>query len=55
MTLTKPYAGVFAVAPTPFAENGDLDLEGQRRVLDCMIDRVSMASASWRIIPSSSS
>jgi hypothetical protein len=26
MALTKPYAGVFPVAPTPFAENGDLDL-----------------------------
>ena len=39
MALTKPYAGVFPVAPTPFAENGDLDLEGQRRVLDCMIDQ----------------
>jgi len=27
------------VAPTPFAANGDVDLEGQRRVLDCMIDQ----------------
>jgi 2-keto-3-deoxy-L-arabinonate dehydratase len=34
-----PYAGVFPVAPTVFAENGDLDLPGQRRVLDCMIDQ----------------
>jgi dihydrodipicolinate synthase/N-acetylneuraminate lyase len=31
--------GVFPIAPTPFTENGDLDLEGQRRVLDCMIDQ----------------
>jgi dihydrodipicolinate synthase/N-acetylneuraminate lyase len=30
---------VFPVAPTPFTETGDLDLEGQRRVLDCMIDQ----------------
>jgi Dihydrodipicolinate synthetase family len=36
---TGPYAGVFPIAPTPFLENGDLDLEGQRRVVDCMIDQ----------------
>ena len=36
---TRPYAGIFPVAPTPFSEAGDLDLEGQRRVLDCMIDQ----------------
>ena len=35
----RPCTGVFPVAPTPFLENGDLDLEGQRRVLDCMIDQ----------------
>jgi 2-keto-3-deoxy-L-arabinonate dehydratase len=35
----RPYKGVFPVAPTPFTETGDLDLEGQRRVLDCMIDQ----------------
>jgi dihydrodipicolinate synthase/N-acetylneuraminate lyase len=35
----RPYTGVFPVAPTPFLENGDLDLEGMRRVLDCMIDQ----------------
>lgn len=34
-----PFAGVFPVAPTPFLENGDLDLDGQRRVLDCMVDQ----------------
>jgi 2-keto-3-deoxy-L-arabinonate dehydratase len=32
-------AGVFPIAPTPFNEQGDLDLAGQRRVLDCMIDQ----------------
>lgn len=37
--LSRPYAGVFPVAPTPFAVNGDVDLDGQRRVLDCMIDQ----------------
>ena len=31
--------GVFPIAPTPFTESGDLDLAGQRRVLDCMIDQ----------------
>ena len=35
----RPYRGVFPIAPTPFAESGDLDLKGQRRVLDCMIDQ----------------
>lgn len=31
--------GVFPIAPTPFHDNGDLDLDGMRRVLDCMIDQ----------------
>jgi 2-keto-3-deoxy-L-arabinonate dehydratase len=31
--------GVVPIAPTPFTESGDLDLDGQRRVLDCMIDQ----------------
>ena len=35
----RPYAGIFPIAPTPFTANGDLDLDGQRRVLDCMIDQ----------------
>jgi len=35
----RPYTGVFPIAPTPFTTAGDLDLEGQRRVLDCMIDQ----------------
>ena len=35
---TKALTGVFPIAPTPFTESGDLDLAGQRRVLDCMID-----------------
>lgn len=34
-----PYNGVWPVAPTPFTDNGDLDLEGMRRVLDCIIDQ----------------
>ena len=35
----EPYAGVFPIAPTPFSELGELDLEGMRRVLDCMVDQ----------------
>jgi len=34
-----PYAGVYPIAPTPFTATGELDLDGQRRVLDCMIDQ----------------
>ncbi len=33
------YRGIFPIAPTPFTPSGDLDLDGQRRVLDCMIDQ----------------
>jgi dihydrodipicolinate synthase/N-acetylneuraminate lyase len=36
---SPPYAGVFPIAPTPFTAAGELDLPGQRRVLDCMIDQ----------------
>jgi 2-keto-3-deoxy-L-arabinonate dehydratase len=32
------YKGVFPVVPTVFDERGELDLEGQRRALDFMID-----------------
>jgi 2-keto-3-deoxy-L-arabinonate dehydratase len=40
--VTKPgaaWTGIYPIAPTPFAANGDVDLDGQRRVLDCMIDQ----------------
>ena len=36
---TPALTGVVPIAPTPFAADGDLDLEGMRRVLDCMIDQ----------------
>jgi len=39
MTQAKPYSGIFPIAPVPFHDNGDLDLDGMRRVLDCMIDQ----------------
>ncbi|WP_253626086.1 MULTISPECIES: dihydrodipicolinate synthase family protein [unclassified Bradyrhizobium] len=34
----RPYRGVFPVAPTIFDANGNLDLDGQRRCVDFMID-----------------
>ncbi|NLP63365.1 dihydrodipicolinate synthase family protein [Paraburkholderia sacchari] len=35
---TSPYRGVFPVMPTIFTETGELDLDGQRRYTDFMID-----------------
>ena len=37
-TDKRPYRGVFPVAPTIFDEQGELDLDGQRRCIDFMID-----------------
>ncbi len=37
--MTKPYTGIWPVAPTPFNPDGSLDLPGMKRVLDCMIDQ----------------
>lgn len=37
--ITRPYSGIWPVAPTPFHADGSLDLDGMRRVLDCMIDQ----------------
>jgi 2-keto-3-deoxy-L-arabinonate dehydratase len=34
----RPYRGVFPVAPTVFHEDGRLDLDGQKRAVDFMID-----------------
>jgi dihydrodipicolinate synthase/N-acetylneuraminate lyase len=39
MSTARPLSGVFPIAPTPFTADGELDLDGQRRVLDCMIDQ----------------
>jgi dihydrodipicolinate synthase/N-acetylneuraminate lyase len=36
--MTTTYTGVFPIAPTTFAENGDIDLESQKRSIDFMID-----------------
>jgi len=38
-SATRTWTGVFPIAPTPFTPQGDLDLPGQRRVLDCMVDQ----------------
>ncbi len=37
--MTNNFTGCWPVAPTPFKENEDLDLEGMKRILDCMIDQ----------------
>lgn len=36
---TQAFSGVFPIAPTPFTETGDLDPDGMRRVLECMVDQ----------------
>jgi len=37
--IDEPCAGIFPIAPTPFTDSGEVDIEGQRRVVDCMIDQ----------------
>lgn len=37
--MPQPFTGVFPIAPVPFQEDESLDLEGMKRVLDCMIDQ----------------
>ncbi|MFG1178732.1 dihydrodipicolinate synthase family protein [Xanthobacter versatilis] len=37
-TAARPFKGVFPVAPTVFDAAGALDLDGQKRAIDCMID-----------------
>lgn len=36
---SSTYSGIWPVAPTPFNDDGTLDLEGMKRVLDCIIDQ----------------
>ena len=33
------YQGIWPVALTPFSDDGQVDYDGMKRVLDCMIDR----------------
>lgn len=37
--MTARYTGIWPVAPTPFNDDGTLDLEGMKRALDCLIDQ----------------
>ncbi|MCB1381432.1 MAG: dihydrodipicolinate synthase family protein [Notoacmeibacter sp.] len=37
--MTKPLSGILPVAPTPFHDDGQVDLDGMKRVIDCMIDQ----------------
>ncbi|MBS8226497.1 dihydrodipicolinate synthase family protein [Vannielia litorea] len=37
--MQTPLTGILPVAPTPFHADGQVDEEGMRRVLDCMIDQ----------------
>ncbi len=39
--MPKKYSGVWPVAPTPFTQDGELDIAGLKRVIDCMIDQGS--------------
>lgn len=36
---TRPYSGIWPVAPTPFTDDGAVDVEGMKRVIDCMVDQ----------------
>ena len=36
---TQPYQGIYPIAPVAFHPNGDLDREGNTRVIECMIDQ----------------
>ena len=50
MATKASYRGVFPVAPTVFDSNGELDLEGQKRCADFMIDAGSQGMcilANW--------
>lgn len=37
--MPRVFKGIWPVAPTPFHDDGTLDLEGMKRVLDCIIDQ----------------
>jgi dihydrodipicolinate synthase/N-acetylneuraminate lyase len=36
--MQRPLRGVIPIAPTPFLDSGELDRDGQRRVLDFLVD-----------------
>ena len=37
--VIKKFKGILPIAPTPFYEDGRVDEDGMRRVLDCIIDQ----------------
>ncbi len=37
--MQRAYTGIWPVAPTPFHEDGRIDTDGMKRVLDCLIDQ----------------
>ena len=37
--MKQPLANILPVAPTPFHDDGRVDEDGMRRVIDCMIDQ----------------
>ena len=37
--MTTPITGILPVVPTPFFDDGSLDVTGMTRVLDCTIDQ----------------
>ena len=37
--MKEALSGILPVAPTPFHEDGRIDGDGMRRVIDCMIDQ----------------
>ena len=37
--MNEPLTGILPIAPTPFHEDGQVDEDGMRRVLDCMVDQ----------------
>ena len=37
--MKQPLTGILPVAPTPFHDDGRVDEDGMRRVIDCMIDQ----------------
>ena len=37
--MSRPYKGIWPVAPTPFNPDGTVDYDGMKRVLNCMVDQ----------------
>ncbi|QPM90849.1 dihydrodipicolinate synthase family protein [Pseudooceanicola algae] len=37
--MKSPLTGILPVAPTPFLDDGNIDVEGMKNVIDCLIDQ----------------